>query len=65
MVANNVAVFTCPVTFTAAVFTNVLLAVVDPTTMVEVLTIVVPVDKPIALRVEVFVEFATNTWLEL
>ena len=56
--ANRVAVFTWPVMLIAAAFTRVLLAVVDPTTNVEVLTTVVPIVKLTGFNVAVFVELA-------
>ena len=63
--ANRVEVFTWPVTFTAAVLTKVLLADVDPTERVEVLTVVVPIVKLIGFIVAVFVELASLIVAEL
>ena len=63
--ANDVVVFTCPVTFSAAVFTKVLFAVVAPTARVEVLTSVVPIVKLIGFNIAVFVELANLILAEL
>ena len=63
--AKRVPVFTCPVTFNAAVLTKVLFAVVEPTAIVEVLRTVVPIVNEMGVSVEVFVELATTTCEEL
>ena len=60
-VENRVAVFTCPVTFTAEALIKEPVIVVVPTAKVEVFITVVPTVKLVGLRVEVAVEFATTT----